>query len=94
MKKTFACAVRPNKAPSMCCGLSSIGLENTYGLYRSRIFDPHSWHQSAVLKSVFHGEVLGEDQLVPLGWPRLLGGSLVSSGHGGRPVVAAQVAGA
>ena len=48
----------------------------------------HSWHQSAVLKSVFHGEVLGEDQLVPLG------GSLVSSGHGGRPVVAAQVAGA
>ena len=40
MKKTFACAVRPNKAPSMRCGLSIISLEHSYGLYGSRIFDP------------------------------------------------------
>ena len=40
MKKTFACAVRPNKAPSMHCGLSIISLEHSYGLNGSRIFDP------------------------------------------------------
>ena len=39
MKKTFACAVRPNKAPSMRRGLSIISLEHSYGLYGSRIFD-------------------------------------------------------
>ena len=40
MKKTFACAVRPNKAPSMRRGLSIISLEHSYGLNGSRIFDP------------------------------------------------------
>ena len=39
MKKTFACAIRPNKAPSMRRGLSIISLEHSYGLYGSRIFD-------------------------------------------------------
>ena len=39
MKKTFACAVRPNKAPSMRRGLSIISLEHSYGLNGSRIFD-------------------------------------------------------
>ena len=39
MKKTFACAIRPNKAPSMRCGLSIISLEHSYGLNGSRIFD-------------------------------------------------------
>ena len=40
MKKTFACAIRPNKAPSMRHGLSIISLEHSYGLNGSRIFDP------------------------------------------------------
>ena len=40
MKKTFACAIRPNKAPSMRHGLSIFSLEHSYGLYGSRIFDP------------------------------------------------------
>ena len=40
MKKTFACAIRPNKAPSMRRGLSIISLEHSYGLNGSRIFDP------------------------------------------------------
>ena len=40
MKKSFACVVRPNKAPSMRRGLSLISLEHSYGLYRSHIFDP------------------------------------------------------
>ena len=44
MKKTFACAVRPNKAPSMRRGLSIISLEHSYGLNGSRIFD---WTQLA-----------------------------------------------
>ena len=39
MKKTFACAVQPNKAPSMRRGLSIISLEHSYRLYGSRIFD-------------------------------------------------------
>ena len=39
MKKTFACAIRPNKAPSMRRGLSIISLEHSYGLNGSRIFD-------------------------------------------------------
>ena len=40
MKKTFACAIRPNKAPSMRRGLSIITLEHSYGLNGMRIFDP------------------------------------------------------
>ena len=39
MKKTFAGAVLPNKAPSMRRGLSIISLEHSYGLNGSRIFD-------------------------------------------------------
>ena len=39
MKKTFAGAVLPNKALSICRGLSFIGLQHNYGLYGSRIFD-------------------------------------------------------
>ena len=39
MKKTFVCAVRTNKAPSMRRGLSIINLEHSYGLNGSRIFD-------------------------------------------------------
>ena len=39
MKKIFACAIRPNKAPSMRRGLSIISLEHSYGLNGSRIFD-------------------------------------------------------
>ena len=51
MKRTFACAVRPNKAPSMRCGLSIIGLEHAMGSTGAASLTGHSWHQSALLRT-------------------------------------------
>ena len=53
MKKTFACAVRPNKAPSMRRGLSIISLEHSYGLNGSRIFDQTQLAPKCTAGSVF-----------------------------------------
>ena len=69
MKKTFACAIRPNKALSMRRGLSIIGLEHSYGLNGSRIFDPT---QMATLGIVRHpsekGAVESETIQLRLKW--------------------------
>ena len=48
MKKTFACAILPNKAPSMRRGLSIIQI-TAMGSTGAASLTGHSWHQSAFL---------------------------------------------
>ena len=70
MKKTFACAIRPNKAPSMRRGLSIISLEHSYGLYGSRIFDRTQLAPKCTppepVRQVVGGRVRGARPLRPL----------------------------
>ena len=65
MKKTFACAVRPNKAPSMRRRLSIISLEHSYRLYGSCIFDraqlaPKCTKRGGELEAGLTGEEVGK----------------------------------
>ena len=60
MKKAFACAVRPNKAPSMHRGLSIISLEHSYGLNGSRIFDRTQLAPKCSEKDTFLLEIINE----------------------------------